>query len=80
MPTTNRHSAQPATGCITIQGPHGYIRLSPNCARKIARALQRAASSLDSGAPRVTIDVGQAPQASGNTEETRAKVSEGGAA
>ncbi len=74
------HIASPANGCITIQGPHGYIRLSPNCARQVAVALQRAARSLDSGAPRVTIDVGLAPQASGNTEETRAKVSEGGAA
>lgn len=80
MPTTNRHTAQPANGCITIQGPHGYIRLSPNCARNIARALQRAASSLDSGAPRVTIDVGFSPQSTGGTEGACDVVREGGAA
>lgn len=80
MPSTNRPTAPPENGCITIKGPHGYVRLSPSCARKVAGALQRAVRSLDGGGPHAMIDVGVSESPAVNAEATCDTVSEGGAA
>lgn len=80
MPNTTRTTAQSTNGCITIQGPHGFIQLSPNCARKIAVALHRAADSLDRGAPHATIDAGLTTQSVCKVDSPCERAREGGAA
>lgn len=80
MPSTNRITAQPTNGCITIQGPHGFIRLTPRCARQVAAALQRAAIALDSGSPRETIEVEAGQLPADAADSVKAPVCIGGAA
>lgn len=80
MPNTTRTTAQPANGCITIQGPHGFVRLTPRCARQVAAALQRAASALDSGSPNVAIELEGGLQPADAADSVKVPACPGGAA